>query len=468
MIEDRGRSAGSVARVLGVLALAFGLVGGLGAPAFAAPGFNETIPIEIVVRAPEGSLTQLTSVDVPTEAFGQECRVSSLGTNRQSVHPGNDLLVQSGSSQVVLPNVEGVAGGTVTADGTLTLGDTITVTLDMGPDEVFSAGFDVIVECDPQPGRIVVIKEVTEGSDGSVSFDFAASYDGDGFSLADGQQNDSGDLAPGTYSVSESVPDGWSLTSATCDDGSPVDAIDLASEELVTCTFINDQNPPEPGRIVVVKEVASDFDGSVSFDFAASYDGDGFSLADGQQNDSGDLAPGTYSVSESVPDGWSLTSATCDDGSQTSAIEVSAGETVTCTFVNAIADEVGASIQVTVNAECVDGSEGDAIIDITMSVEEGATVVITDADGDVVGTLTSDGSITVPDGASYSWEATPSEGFEFPEGFESSGTITIESCTSPSTLPFTGAGTEGLGLLASALVAFGALLLASVRTRKSS
>jgi hypothetical protein len=373
MIIDRGWSAGSVARLLGVLALAFGLVGGLGAPALAAPGFNETIPIEIVVRAPEGSLTQLASVDVPQEAVGQECEVSSLGTNRQSVHPGNDLLVQSGSSQVVLPNVEGVAGGTVIADGTLTLGDTITVTLDMGPDEVFSAGFDVIVECDAQPGRIVVVKEVTEGSDDSVSFDFTASYDGDGFSLADGQQNDSGDLAPGTYSVSESVPDGWSLTSATC-----------------------------------------------------------------------------------------------DDGSQTSAIEVSEGETVTCTFVNAITDEVGASIQVTVNAECVDGSEGDAIIDITMSVEEGATVVITDADGDVVGTLTSDGSITVPDGATYSWEATPSEGFEFPEGFESSGTITIESCTSPSTLPFTGFGSDGLGLLASALVAVGALLLASVRTRKSS
>ena len=44
--------------------------------------------------------------------------------------------------------------------------------------------------------------------------------------------------------------------------------------------------------------------------------------------------PGTYSVSEIVPAGWDLTSATCDDGSPISDINVSPGETVTCTFTN--------------------------------------------------------------------------------------------------------------------------------------
>jgi len=48
-----------------------------------------------------------------------------------------------------------------------------------------------------------------------------------------------------------------------------------------------------------------------------------------------DVTPGSgYSVSESVPGGWSQVSATCSDGSPTSNVGVSAGETVTCTFVN--------------------------------------------------------------------------------------------------------------------------------------
>ena len=42
-----------------------------------------------------------------------------------------------------------------------------------------------------------------------------------------------------------------------------------------------------------------------------------------------------YSVSETVPTRLAARSATCDDGSPPSAIDVSAGETVTCTFTNA-------------------------------------------------------------------------------------------------------------------------------------
>jgi len=133
--------------------------------------------------------------------------------------------------------------------------------------------------------------------------------------------------------VSETVPAGWDLTSATCDDGSPIGAIDLAPEETVTCTF---NNTIKRGNIVVVKQ--TDPDGSAqSFDFTASYSA-GFALTDGQSNDSGPLLPtseaGTYSVSETVLAGWDLTSATCDDGSPIGAIDLGPDETVTCTFTN--------------------------------------------------------------------------------------------------------------------------------------
>jgi protein-disulfide isomerase len=60
------------------------------------------------------------------------------------------------------------------------------------------------------------------------------------FNLTNGQNYRSGDVSTGDgYNAAEMVPAGWSLTSATCDDGSPVDNIGVASGEIVTCTFEN-------------------------------------------------------------------------------------------------------------------------------------------------------------------------------------------------------------------------------------
>jgi hypothetical protein len=44
--------------------------------------------------------------------------------------------------------------------------------------------------------------------------------------------------------------------------------------------------------------------------------------------------PGKYNVAETAIPGWDLTSATCDKSETISDIDVGAGETVTCTFVN--------------------------------------------------------------------------------------------------------------------------------------
>ena len=80
-----------------------------------------------------------------------------------------------------------------------------------------------------------------------------------GFQLADGQQNDSGALTPGTYSVSETGRAGWELTSAICSDGSDPSAIDLVSGETVICTFTNTQLV-QTGNIVVEKQTNPDGD----------------------------------------------------------------------------------------------------------------------------------------------------------------------------------------------------------------
>ena len=181
---------------------------------------------------------------------------------------------------------------------------------------------------EPETGNIVIQKATNPECDPTV-FSFTASYDGDGFQLAGCEQNDSGPLAPGAYSVSETPLAGWELVDTTCSDGSDVTAIDLDAGETVTCTFTNDQ---QPGTIVVAKETDPDGDPQ-GFEFTTDYTED-FSLSDGDSHETSELSPGTYSVSETLPDGWEQTSATCDDESDPSAIDLDAGETVICTFTN--------------------------------------------------------------------------------------------------------------------------------------
>ena len=138
--------------------------------------------------------------------------------------------------------------------------------------------------------KIIVVKQTNPDGD-SQSFAFTASYDADGFSLVDGGSNNSGDLDPGTYSVSENVPAGWDLTSATCSDGSSPASIGLAAGETVTCTFNNQQD----ARILVTKVTIPAGDATI-FGFTSSFGI--FTLGDGQFFDSGDLDPGVYSVGE--------------------------------------------------------------------------------------------------------------------------------------------------------------------------
>ena len=85
------------------------------------------------------------------------------------------------------------------------------------------------------PGEIIVQKN-TDPAGHAQSFEFVPSW-GDNFFLTDGQSNSSGYLEAGTYSVSEIVPSGWTLDSATCSDGSDPSAINLEEGETVYVIF---------------------------------------------------------------------------------------------------------------------------------------------------------------------------------------------------------------------------------------
>ena len=63
----------------------------------------------------------------------------------------------------------------------------------------------------------------------------------------------------------------------------------------------------------------------------------------------------------------------------------------------------------------------------------------------------------VPDDATYSWSATPSEGFEFPPGSPTSGTVSVEDCVE--TLPFTGIESPIYGVFGALLIGLGSVVL---------
>ena len=92
--------------------------------------------------------------------------------------------------------------------------------------------------------------------------------------------------------------------------------------------------PPQKGRIVLKKETIPDGD-PTQFTFTGAFN---IAIGDGQGSVR-IVSPGTYSVSEAVPAGWTLTSIVCDDddssGSGTTATYiVDPGETVKCVFTN--------------------------------------------------------------------------------------------------------------------------------------
>jgi len=103
----------------------------------------------------------------------------------------------------------------------------------------------------------------------------------------------------------------------------------------------SEQPPPEPakGRIVIEKKtVPAGAERQFSFHPSEDLSSSDFLLGDGDANVF-ETDPGTYTVEELPTDGWTLTKLSCDDADSSAAgvtatIEVAAGETVVCTFMN--------------------------------------------------------------------------------------------------------------------------------------
>ncbi len=260
-------------------------------------------------------------------------------------------------------------GATCTSDGDTALDVTFapgeTVEVDTIGGEVITCVFENI-----QNGQIEVVK-TGQPVGGGDSFGFDTNYadntvapDGsEDFALEiDDPANNSGDLAPGDYTIVELLdaanvnadPD-YTLGDVSCvittsgSDGStsvtamgdPTAVVTLAAGDIVTCTYTNVQ----AGRLIIEKETDGLDD---TFTFNTDVTGDIMTTGGVTAEDDklvADLPPADdYAVGEVVPAGWDLTGATCDNGSGVfadgavegglSEISVGAGEIVTCTFTN--------------------------------------------------------------------------------------------------------------------------------------
>jgi hypothetical protein len=158
---------------------------------------------------------------------------------------------------------------------------------------------------------------------------------------------------PGTYGVTEStIPTGWDLTGAVCsfNGGSPTaytpgSDLVIGETDHVVCTFADTLR----GALKLVKNTVGG-DGTFAFtNTGATGLATSLTTVGGTANDTSDpLAPAsTYAVGETVPAGWTLTSAVCKladgttvtgtlAGSNITGITVEAGKTTTCTFTDSL------------------------------------------------------------------------------------------------------------------------------------
>jgi hypothetical protein len=177
----------------------------------------------------------------------------------------------------------------------------------------------------------------------------------------------------------------------------------------------------------------------------------------------------TTTTSEPTTTTSEPTTTTSEPTTTTSTTQPTTTTTEGPTTSTTIPTSVRALVFVSVDGTCtVDSNKGQGEIETSISVDNAATVVIRNSNGSVVATETSDAVVTVPEGATYTWEASPNEGFEFATDFVSSGEVEIETCTPDEVkdlevLPFTGAETEALAVIAAVLSTIGLLVILATR-----
>ena len=214
----------------------------------------------------------------------------------------------------------------------------------------------------PQPpptGKLIIKKTlVGDPHDGGVTFDFTGALLGEGASVAFNPAGTTsvttvGNVSTGVqHEVSEEIVPGYAFDRAasTCTNAAQSSfsedgelTVKVKANKTATCTFVNTTRP----RIKVSKDVEGDADGA-TFPFSLISEATTTPLGDLGHGDSTDwryLDAGTdYTVAEGgLPEGFAFVSARCvrsedpigaPDGQGVSGINLAAGDSAICTFVN--------------------------------------------------------------------------------------------------------------------------------------
>ncbi len=108
-----------------------------------------------------GSTQLLVQLTVPAELQTKVVAASASVTNNGSIHPGNQIIIASNTTSIVLDDVEATTPLTTTATGSLTLGTTVDVSVKFGNDparpddnEVFSGDGELMINVDCTPPAV--------------------------------------------------------------------------------------------------------------------------------------------------------------------------------------------------------------------------------------------------------------------------------------------------------------------------
>jgi hypothetical protein len=93
----------------------------------------------------EGDVVEVARISVDPHLIGATCTGTATVHNNSSAHDGNDFIISSGGSTVVIPDFEGVAGGVTTSTSGLVLGETLIASIRLGKDGVASLAGDTVV-----------------------------------------------------------------------------------------------------------------------------------------------------------------------------------------------------------------------------------------------------------------------------------------------------------------------------------
>jgi CSLREA domain-containing protein len=342
----------------------------LGAISVSGPGsfiatFAVSLPLNSVVTATAtdnaGNTSEFSAcvrvngrIVISKTAQGGDGTFSYTVASGATVMASPSITTSSGSGSVTLLVTPGVyavtegappAGwdfvGVVCGDpdgGTTTSGATANIDVDAG--ETVTCTYT-----NRKRGRVVVQKSAVGGDEtfsytgGLGSFTITTSG-GTGSQVFD-------NVVPGVYAVTEGAPPaGWDFVGVVCGDpdgGTTTSGatanVDVDPGETVTCTYTNRKR----GRIAVRKITDPNPDPTdTRFAFTGAATG---SIRNGEALSVDNLVPGTYRVTEVVPDQFELISISCDDGASpqpsfgdvsaaTATFRLDPGEVVTCTFVN--------------------------------------------------------------------------------------------------------------------------------------